>query len=211
MIQNPGRGGENASMHIFAYRIRNGFTLAELLIALAIFGVLATFTIPKVLTSSNQTQWKAVAKDAASIIAQAYQSYTKDYGVGTEVTGSKLEAYINYTKIDTSSTIYISDGTTRSCGDGLRTCLTLHNGSVLAYFNTDAMEGKASTSALPICIIPQLHNPQATNLLFFIYSNGRILDRRNTLTNTTWCQIGNVACQSYTGNLAHNPSWFSWN
>ena len=45
-----------------------GFTLAELLIALAILGVIATFTIPKILAGSSESQNKALFKETISAI-----------------------------------------------------------------------------------------------------------------------------------------------
>ncbi|MEB3287336.1 MAG: prepilin-type N-terminal cleavage/methylation domain-containing protein [Vampirovibrionales bacterium] len=45
------------------------FTLAELLIALAILGVIATFTIPKVLTAQADQQKKAVFKETIAALA----------------------------------------------------------------------------------------------------------------------------------------------
>ena len=48
-----------------------GFTLAELLISLAILSVLATFTIPKVLTSSQDGERIAIFKETISAINQA--------------------------------------------------------------------------------------------------------------------------------------------
>ncbi|MBL8031855.1 MAG: prepilin-type N-terminal cleavage/methylation domain-containing protein [Candidatus Doudnabacteria bacterium] len=45
-----------------------GFTLAELLIALVILGVIATFTIPKVLYANQNTKYNAIAKEAMGTI-----------------------------------------------------------------------------------------------------------------------------------------------
>lgn len=56
--------------------MHKGFTLAELLIALAILGVIATFTIPKVLQSSRTAQ----AQDALAMGAQLNQKYLFENG-----------------------------------------------------------------------------------------------------------------------------------
>ena len=49
---------------------QNGFTLAELLISLAILGVIATFTIPKILHGQDDAQRKAVLKESIALFAQ---------------------------------------------------------------------------------------------------------------------------------------------
>lgn len=50
-----------------------GFTLAELLIALGISGVIATFAIPKILAAQTNGKYKAVAKEAAGTMWQTEQ------------------------------------------------------------------------------------------------------------------------------------------
>lgn len=49
--------------------MRKGFTLAELLIALLILGVVATFTIPKILQSNANSQRKAVFRETLATLA----------------------------------------------------------------------------------------------------------------------------------------------
>lgn len=51
--------------------MRHGFTLAELLIALVILGVLATFTIPKVLGTANSSERTSVFKEIIAAYTQA--------------------------------------------------------------------------------------------------------------------------------------------
>jgi len=46
----------------------SGFTLAELLIALAVLGIIAAFTIPKVLTSQQSNKDSAILKETVSAL-----------------------------------------------------------------------------------------------------------------------------------------------
>jgi prepilin-type N-terminal cleavage/methylation domain-containing protein len=55
-----------------------GFTLAELLVALVIFGLAATFTIPKVLTAVDGAQDKARLKTIVSAISEVVYILSRD-------------------------------------------------------------------------------------------------------------------------------------
>jgi prepilin-type N-terminal cleavage/methylation domain-containing protein len=87
------------------YLINNAFTLAEILIVLAIIGVIASLTIPALLANiQNQilrTQWK----EAYSIIEQSNKRALTDYSGDFTDTflnitdmKDKLKNYFNYTK-----------------------------------------------------------------------------------------------------------------
>ena len=57
--------------------IKRGFTLSELLIALSVLGVIATFTIPKILDSGSNAQRNAILKEAhAALELASYEGYT---------------------------------------------------------------------------------------------------------------------------------------
>jgi prepilin-type N-terminal cleavage/methylation domain-containing protein len=71
-----------------------GFTLAEVLIVMAILGVVATFTVPKVLYSSNQASWNAKAKEAAAAISEAYTLLRMEKGVSASTKSTDILAYI---------------------------------------------------------------------------------------------------------------------
>ena len=62
----------------FVRRSSLGFTLAELLISLAILGVIATFTIPKILTSQQNSQKAAVTKEVIAMISGAFTAYQQN-------------------------------------------------------------------------------------------------------------------------------------
>ena len=53
--------------------MKKGFTLAEVLITLAIIGVVAALTIPSVIVKTQQQEFKTAAKKAHSVLSQAAQ------------------------------------------------------------------------------------------------------------------------------------------
>jgi prepilin-type N-terminal cleavage/methylation domain-containing protein len=74
-------------------RATRGFTLAELLIALTVLGVIASFTIPKILTSNNAVTEKSKWKEVYGAIAQVYhEGYTQRTLVG----GQSSSTVFNY-------------------------------------------------------------------------------------------------------------------
>ena len=109
-----------------------GFTLAELLISLAILGVIATFTIPKILSAQQNSQYNAEAKEAISMISGAYQQAQLSGQVDSNFKLTDLVPYLNYVQSDTSSIMdeAYSLSTTLTCSSGIP-CLRLHNGSSL--------------------------------------------------------------------------------
>ncbi len=185
-----------------------GFTLAELLISLAVLGVIATFTIPKVLQGQQNKQWNAAAKEAASTITAAYQAYQLDKGSLISIGNNQLFEYLNYVRLDTSSATL--DGTygngSISCSS--YRCFRLHNGGVLTasgtymgdesevvwfYFDPDGRYSGSTTGA-------------GKSVLFFLYHNGRITSSDYIDSNS--CFNNNAACYD-PGDFA-DPPWFSW-
>lgn len=57
-----------------------GFTLAELLVALAIFGTIATFTIPKVLVTVDLKKRYALAQETAATLMALTKNYADQNG-----------------------------------------------------------------------------------------------------------------------------------
>lgn len=108
-----------------------GFTLSELLIALAILGVIATFTIPKVLQSQQDGKYKAVAKEAMAALSEAYQLYKLKNTVNpVNFNGLLITTYLNYVSVQTTGDVDRRYGQTGSltCNGG-SPCLKLHNGA----------------------------------------------------------------------------------
>ena len=62
-----------------AYGGKQGFTLVEIMIVVAIIGVLATLAVPAFLKARNRAQVTAVANDLR-VFAEAFHMYALEYG-----------------------------------------------------------------------------------------------------------------------------------
>lgn len=192
-------------------RFSKGFTLAELLIALAILGLIATFTIPKVLQNQQNGSYKATSKEAASIVAQAYKLYKLNNTLSASTTFGDMTNYINYIQLDTTRLIDNKQTTgSISCNtSGGGGCLILHNGGALRY-NGSSFAGTASTNAMEFLFDPNGVYSGTTDgpdkaVNFFIYFNGRLTTRGNILPNT------DATGSTYaTPEPTMDPPWFSW-
>lgn len=62
------------------FRSNQGFTLAEVLVTLAIIGVVAALTIPTLLNNIQENEFKSAWKKNYSVISQALINYKNDHG-----------------------------------------------------------------------------------------------------------------------------------
>lgn len=191
-------------------RIKRGFTLAELLISLAILGVIAAFTIPKILVAQQNSQYTAQAKEAASMIGSAYEIYKQRGNVPTTNTSAgDLTPYMNYVAADSSSTIDLFyNGTTRACNGGYD-CVRLHNGGMLLWASAGFM-GTASTNAIYFYYDPDgrvtdgTTNGPGKGLCLWLYYTGRVTSYSNLSAGTVYGG-GTVG-----PNATADPPWFQW-
>lgn len=188
-------------------RANSGFTLAELLISLAILGVIATFTIPKILSSSTNGQNTAVAKEAASMISGAYSAYTLTNGASASTTGGALTSSFNYVSVD-NATAYAAGaaGSTvlQTCSAALP-CLKLHNGAILQYDTAQTFGSTVSPSAIYFNLDPDANGTQG-RISFVQYANGRLTTGSNATPAPTQGVAGTITMQ------ATDPAYLSnWN
>jgi prepilin-type N-terminal cleavage/methylation domain-containing protein len=199
-----------------------GFTLAELLIALAILGVIATFTIPKVLQSQQDTKAKAVAKELASAVSGAFMAYKQQRTVDQYTEIQDLTPYLNYISVQTTGSIdhvYTNSGSV-TCG-ATAPCLVFANGAKLWYYGRwggptsgNYFGGTANNRYVYFYIDPdgQLNSPGTTNgpgksVHISLYYNGRISDLQNCLaTDGTYFD----GADQYWCGTQTNPPWFNW-
>jgi len=193
-----------------------GFSLAELLIALAIMGVLMTFTVPALIGSANSNlsgKQSAMAKDVAYMLVSAYEQYRQaNPTVSTNTTGGALTPYMNFVKTDTSSVIdtHPNDGgnVSRTCS-ATQMCLKLHNGGIL-MLNQESFAGTATTNTIQFTFDPNasaLSSGTADGpnkaVQFELYYDGTVRTRGNAKSGTAHSMSGGFSACSC------DPAWFT--
>lgn len=116
-----------------------GFTLAELLISLAILGVIATFTIPKILANQQNSQKKAVFKESISAVSNAVYIYCLNPSIYPNPTAlfDYMTSQINTAKQCNSNALTqgCSPATPGGSGEATEPGFVMHNGSSFAGLN----------------------------------------------------------------------------
>ncbi len=192
------------------YRQASGFTLAELLIALAILGVIATFTISKILAAQQNGQYNSAAKDTLGAVSGAFSSMKLQGLVSANTKAADIFNYLNYLQYDTTSTIdTLHGGGTATCAASTP-CIRLHSGAMLRAVNAMPFGGTSSTNIVLFELDPDgLVTDGTTNgpgkaLKFALYYDGRMTDRDNVLPNS------NNNGSLYDPSSGHLPPWFQW-
>jgi prepilin-type N-terminal cleavage/methylation domain-containing protein len=158
-------------------RLQAGFTLAELLIALAILGIIATFTIPKVLESSSSAKFTSIAKEAASMVSGSFTAYKLDNNLASTVTAGAFTQYLNYVRVDTAATQTApadSAQTALATCSATVVCLVLHNGAIMQYNVANTFGGTTTTHSIYFNVDPDGASSGAGRVTFVQYYNGRL-------------------------------------
>ncbi len=199
-------------------RTKQGFTLAELLIALAILGVIAAFTIPKLLSFQQSEKNNAIVKEAASTVAGAYQQYVRDNGV-TVFGLQQLMPYINYVKLNPNSSaindVQGASGTWNCNGNAL--CLKMASGAIIYGATTWDSYSTTPGGAMLFFVDPDGTQNDATtdpnapghSVRFYLYSTGR-LSSFGTLPASGTVSNWNGSVQYPNASPSADPPWFHW-
>lgn len=191
-----------------SHRIRvGGFTLAELLIALAILGLIATFTIPKVLQSSQDSTYKSIAKEVAAMLSEGYQVYKSKNG-NSYMLNTDLTPYLNYVSLYTSSQVDSSEDCSNTADIG---CLKLHNGGILIYYAGDSFCQNPNAGMWFEFDPDGKGDGKYQEVQFWLYINGKVRTSATKDTNTATGWLGAPTCGGVSGTPGTDPPWFSWN
>ena len=195
------------------------FTLAELLIALVILGVIATFTIPKVLTAGQDQSANAKAKEFIASVSGALQTYKAQNPGTTTITNMDLTPYLNYVAIYTTGVI---DETPAVCAGPTLVCLTinpcvqLHSGAKVRFRGDSPVDLLDNRYAMPFHFDPDGVLTDVTGndgpgktIDFFLYTDGKVRTYGTIDPNTPY---NTGAPTTYVQPApARDPSWFHWN
>jgi prepilin-type N-terminal cleavage/methylation domain-containing protein len=169
-----------------------GFTLAELLIALAILGEIATFTIPKIINAQANSRNAAVAKEFIATASNAVYLANANGVLTTASTMGDLTPYMNYVAVDTTSSV---DGVPSGAGSmdcASYRCLRLHSGALMLY---SPITSFVTTSGIISAIID---------------ADGRLTSQNDSLGIVLYYNGKITAYGDYYSNPAYTPSWFTW-
>lgn len=180
-----------------------GFTLAELLIALLLVGLIVSFTIPKVLQASGYTKYNAITKEMVGAISGAYMAYKQDNIVLATTKSTDLIPYLNYIKQDTSTAVVGFAYNTCSSADP---CLWFANGALVQLERT-SFAGTTTLNAINMSILPDGTKApgDGTDLVgLFLYYNGRITTSGKCLPNSV------TSDGTWNPDPSSDPTWLSW-
>ncbi len=199
--------------------VQAGFSLVELLIALGILGVLATFIIPGILTP--QVDYTARAKSVALMVNTAYEQYKAANGgiIPRTTRMTDLMPYMQYTTQEATAYVdgYRNDPYTSgyACSaSGNVVCLRMANGGILFFNRNYYMGGTTAANVVWYMYDQDGKYTSGTSKLnpslsMFLTAEGKQYSYGNLpQTVVTWFAEPNNTI-SYTAASTKDPLWFT--
>jgi prepilin-type N-terminal cleavage/methylation domain-containing protein len=161
---------------------KNGFTLAEVLITLAIIGVVATLTLPALLTNTAEQQAKTALKKGINTLTEAAQMNQAidgfDYASFTDPSTTNKETQSLYGLLSKRASVDIlksgtgklesHQGATTNAMKSENYCVFFRDGSVLAYTptaTTDAGDPQDDNLVYGIPVLYDTNGTKGPNIL----------------------------------------------
>jgi prepilin-type N-terminal cleavage/methylation domain-containing protein len=150
-------------------RSLQGFTLSELLVSLAVLGLIAAFAIPKVLTAVGESSSRAIGREAFGMISEAYQAVRASNNGNTprSTNAQTLRDTLNYARVGTGGN-----------GGGTNASIVLQNGAQIAFVLNDGFADNLANQVGVIGFTIDPDGPLATSangpVSVFLGGDGRI-------------------------------------
>lgn len=189
--------------HPSGYLRNRGVSLPELLLALLILANIATFAIPKVLSSQQNSVQNAKAKEIAAAISNAYQMHLLSGGDIATTNANQVMQHINYVRVWGLGNPYTVDNPWAGCNNTNK-CYLLTNGAFISHpGGVYTMGGTDTTNGINFSIdIDSQTSSPSHKLTFTLYSTGRLVSAADREPNTCHAQ----GCFG----PGTDPVWFSW-
>jgi prepilin-type N-terminal cleavage/methylation domain-containing protein len=115
---------------------RQAFTLSELLVSLAVLGLIAAFAIPKILNAVTERTARTAAIEAGSTLGAALVSFYADKQLlaTTSETSVDILTKVNYAREVTGVTLTAGpgQGVGSTCDGTTIHCVAMHTGTIIA-------------------------------------------------------------------------------
>lgn len=185
-----------------------GFTLTELLLALAILGVVAIFTVPKIIKSQSAAKQNALGREALAAVSQAYVMYKNSNAVSSSTLASDFTPFFNYVKVITNASVDDNVGYGAiDCSDAALKCIKLSNGGVIWADTNSSFCGTTNLHSVYLNydvdgVYGGLTTGESKALQIVLYYNGRVTSGNYIASGT----------QLYCSPLSPtaDPPWFNW-
>jgi prepilin-type N-terminal cleavage/methylation domain-containing protein len=204
-----------------------GFSIAEVLICVALIGILAAFTVPPILKGTNTDQtskYNAMVKGVAVMISTAYERYKAANGgaVPTTMTADNLMPYMSYSsnmastqQLDThAGDGGIASNCTPSNGNQPGNCYGLHNGGALWSDTNSNFGGSTTLNVIYFRFDPNAKYDGVVNdapgmaIQLALYYDGYVKTRGTLRTNSTYYSFSSgTQVENSVGN--EDPGWFT--
>ena len=144
-------------------RSLQGFTLSELLVSLAVLGLIAAFAIPKVLTAVGESSARAIGNEMVGMISEAYQAEraANNGNISRGTTSQMLVDRMNYSTVITTT------------ANGATTGVQMQNGAQLGYAAADTFADGA-IGVMGFWIDPDGAGAASTPVTVYLGGDGRI-------------------------------------
>jgi prepilin-type N-terminal cleavage/methylation domain-containing protein len=188
---------------------RPGFTLAELLVVLTVLSIISTFSVSKLLISTQFHQYKAMAKEFAGNLSEAYQKATLETTLNASTTLQTIMKHMNYVSVQTTGNLDDSPGWAyMDCNWDGGQCMTLQNGAKLYYKPLMEFGGTGENNGMWVMIDPDAKaDGYIKAATFFVTFKGRVLEVSDIqgpgISSNQDCWGG--ACY-----YVATPDWFKW-